>query len=718
MGERDTFFRKNFRIKDSKEISNENMKKFEYYRPDLVLETDKEIIVLEHSSSGDRKVHIGELSQFVEFSLNYDSDKKFSMILLLDGKGETSASVSKESNRLKYYVETLFNNKMENINFIGVVKYDELLNNLLLYEITQKCECVYKEEFEYSPIKYRKCIEIVCSNAKSGISNDDEFIQDVVKLIESEFKEKIYFDINPSDDLDEYMEYPIVALGDIEIDNDMGKSNMYLLILERQTINGNLILKLSICVEEDYIYTGINDKVYELKAKIKNVLSKGFRNIYWQFDEHNNGICNEMYSKIHVLENEFRQLIIEFMVKSYGYQWEKRVNNDILKKKIIQYSTWYKTNYEEFKSVYIGLFNLQVSDLIDFLKSVYETEMIQEQAELYFRDKNVYNKLAQKGSDKIAETIKIKLNDILYQNSIWNLYMIGILGEDFIEQWNKFEKIRNMVAHNKPICDKLYKDFGDIESILIDRFKNFREYIQNKFDLQNKENIDMLRSKREIEIQGYEEMYREEAGLGSMPKDEEDVFEEINEHDDVIEFNNLIEEYVYNFNHYADELLGYLEDIDCGDLNSELNKNIIKDILCIDKPVDKEEFQHYIDEFTNDLSNKVEEIVYESEFSFAVIDKLYGLWDGSIEISIEGTLCIAEGNVDKLEIVLRENNIITERGSIEKTYGEYYISDYGAAMPEVGDDLQVKLDDVQAYIDDKFYGTIEKLKDYISLFDE
>lgn len=718
MGERDTLFRENFRIKNSKKISDENMKKIEYYRPDLVLEINNEIIVLKYSSSGDREVHIGELCQFIQFSLNYDSNKKFSMIILLDGKGETAASVSQESKRLKYYVETLFNNKMENINFIGAVKYDELLNNLLLYEIIKRCECVYKEEFEYSPIKYRKCIEIVCSNTKSAISNDDEFIQDVVALIEYEFKEKIYFDINPSDDLDEYMEYPIVALGDIEIDNDMGKSNIYLLILERQTINESLILNLSICVEEDYIYTGINDKVYELKAKVKNVLSKGFRNIYWQFDEHNNSICNEMYSRIHVLENEFRQLIIEFMVKSYGYQWEKRLNNDLLKKKIIQYSTWYKTKYEEFKSVYIDLFNLQVSDLIDFLKSVYETEMIQEQAELYFRDEDVYNKLAQKGSDKITETIKIKLNDILYQNSIWNLYMISILGEDFIEQWNKFEKIRNMVAHNKPICDKLYKDFGDIESVLSDRFKNFREYIQNKFDLKNKENIDMLRSKREIEIQGYEEMYREEAGLGSMPKDEEDVFEEINEHDNVIEFNNLIEEYVYNFNHYTDEVLGYLANIDCEDIDSELNQNIIKEILCIDKPIDNEEFQKYIDEFANDLSNKVEEMVHESEFSFGVIDKLYGLWDGSIEISIEGELCITEGNVDQLEILLRENNIITERGSIEKTYGEYYISDYGAAMPEIEDDLQINLNDIEANIDKKFYDTIQKLRDYISLFGE
>lgn len=232
-----------------------------------------------------------------------------------------------------------------------------------------------------------------------------------------------------------------------------------------------------------------------------------------------------------------------------------------------------------------------------------------------------------------------------------------------------------------------------------------------------KKYIDMSSDKEHIEIQEYEDMYREEARLESMPKDDADVFCEINKHDDVIEFNNLIEEYVYNFNRYTDELVGYLGDIDWENINSELNKKIIKEILGIDKQIDNEEFQQYIDKFINDLSNKVEEMVYESEFNFGIIDRLYGLWDGCIEISIEGALCIAEGNVDELQILLRENKSIIERGSIEKTYGEYYISDNGAAMPEVDDDLKINLNDIQANLDEKFYDTIEKLKGYISLFD-
>lgn len=715
---KDKEFKDSFKIKDAKKVNNDIMSGFEYYNPDLVLEEDDEIIILEHSSTGDRKVHIGELSQFIDFSINHKSDKMFDMILLLDGEGDNKAISKYEAERLRYYIENVFRDKLDKVNFIGVIKYDCELIGLSLGEIKSRCECVFQKEVECESICYKKCIEIVCSNIKKEIRDDENFIKDVTELIETELDEDISFEINPSEELDECIEYPVFAVGDIEIDHKEKGSNLYSLVIERQTIDETLILSVEIDVRDDYIYSGINDDVYKLKTEIKDVLNKGFKNIYWQFDEHNNSICKELYSRIHVLENEFRQLIIEFMVKSYGYQWEDRLVNKVLKKKITEFSSWYKTNFEEFRDVYIDLFNLQVNDLIDFLKSAYETDKVQKETEDYFKNNTIYNKLSQKGSDKIAETIKMNLDNILNNNSVWHLYMIDILGEDFIDEWKKFEKIRNMVAHNKPICNKLYQLFEECEGLLSDRFKNFRVYIKNNFDSINKETIDIITGKREIELQNYEDMYREEAGLHRMPNDEEEVFEEINEDSDVIEFNNLIEEYVGSFKSLAEELIGYLQDIDYENIDFRLRQNIIEQILVKDSAeISEEEFVEYIEEFIDSIKNKIE-VMYNSEIELGTIAKLYGLWEGCLEIVVYGDICIEEGNTDELEILLKRDDNVVEQGIIRKTYGEYYIADYGAAMPEVEDDLEINLNEVQAVIQKEFDDTIQLISTYINIFEE
>lgn len=718
MGERDSYFRSNFILNNTQYIEKDNLKNFLYYRPDIILENQEEIIVLEHSSTGDRKVHIGELSQFIEFTLNYRSNKNFNLIIFLDGKGETAPQVKKECDRLKYYVERLFSDKLETVRFIGVVEYNIDMNGLSLNQIIEKSECVYIKEVEHEHVSYRECINISCSEIKNNIASDENFLQNIIDLFESEFNDEIGFDINPEQDLEGYTEYPVSAIGEVTITDISSISSNYLIFIERQTVNGNLILNLSIGITDDYVYKGINDCLYSLKTRVKNTLLKGFKKIYWQLDDHNNDICKDLYGRIHCLENEFRQLIIEFMVKSYGYKWSDKFNNEVLKNKIKKYSIWYKQNYTEFSGVYIDLFNLQVNDLIDFLNSVYESDDINEQVRIYFDDANVYNKLTQKGTNKIVETIKINLNDILNRNSVWNLYMIDILGDDFTLQWDKFEKMRNMVAHNKPICENLFNDFAEVEDILNNRFKDFKKYIKDNFDSKNKENIDILTNRKNIEIQHYEDMLREEAGLMSMPRNEDDVFEEINNHDSVIELNNIIEEYVETFKDLSEELIGLLEDIEYDEISNELEKTIIRDILCIEDIINQNEFKQNIVNFINELTNKCKEMFNDTGFRFGIIYKLYGLWDEWLEISVIGTLCIEEGNVDNLEVLLIQNTNLIEKGFIEKTYGEYYISDYGAAMPEIGDDLQINIEDLQKNIEQKFQYTVQKLNYYISLFEE
>ncbi|WOC33500.1 MULTISPECIES: hypothetical protein [Caproicibacterium] len=61
---------------------------------------------MESSSTGDRKVHIGELMQFLTFvSLEYANIKNISFILFLCGSGKNPPTVNTEYTRLKYFFD-------------------------------------------------------------------------------------------------------------------------------------------------------------------------------------------------------------------------------------------------------------------------------------------------------------------------------------------------------------------------------------------------------------------------------------------------------------------------------------------------------------------------------------------------------------------------------------------------------------------------------------
>ncbi|WP_102398931.1 hypothetical protein [Haloimpatiens massiliensis] len=565
-------------------------------------------------------------------------------------------------------------------------------------------------------MNYETSIEIVCSSMKNTFKKNNEFIGNVVTLFEEKLSTKeVYFDINIEDDLENFMDYAVMALGEIKY-----QEKIFLIELRRYTINDNLMLNVNIAVEENYEYIGIDDVIYDLKIEVKNILKEVFVDIYWQQDNHNNEICKDLYGKVYILENQFRQLIIEFMVKKYGYEWNTKLVGKTLKRKIQEYSQWYKERYEEFRDVYIDLFNLQVDDLIKFLESVYEVEQVENEIKEYFINASISNDLVQKGVDKVSETFKMQMSGILQKYSVWNLYIKEILGEDFRTLWLQFSKMRNMVAHNKPICKSLYKDFVGIYSGLNEKFDELKIYIKKNFDITNKEVIDLSSNKRHIEMQNYDEIYREEAGLESLPYDEDEVFEEINDNDSIMELLNEIDEYVSSFKSKTEHLIGYLESIEYNSLDQELRNCIINKILGIEISeikLDEDWFNDRINSLIDDLNYKFNNSYCSDCFSFGTIAELYGCWNNSLKICVDGDICIEEGHTDELDIKLINEEFI-EEGKILRTYGEYSISDYGAAIPEVKDELIIDILDLQKELEEQFRKTISYLDDSICLLEE
>lgn len=78
----------------------------EFYKPDLVFTKDKIIIFLESSSTGDRKPHVGELTQFLSFvNCNYNKFDEFYYVLILCGNGKSPPKDDRELKRLQFFYD-------------------------------------------------------------------------------------------------------------------------------------------------------------------------------------------------------------------------------------------------------------------------------------------------------------------------------------------------------------------------------------------------------------------------------------------------------------------------------------------------------------------------------------------------------------------------------------------------------------------------------------
>ena len=110
----DSEFKKlNFADKNGEAINILNNNLGDYYKPDIVLGlSNGELAILEHSSTGDRKVHIGELLQAFQYA--FSSGKKVHWLLFLDGKGQNSPTVTYEKCRLNFYLDFLRCNSPKN----------------------------------------------------------------------------------------------------------------------------------------------------------------------------------------------------------------------------------------------------------------------------------------------------------------------------------------------------------------------------------------------------------------------------------------------------------------------------------------------------------------------------------------------------------------------------------------------------------------------------
>lgn len=130
-----------------------------YYTPDafFIKNDSKDLIICECSSTGDRKVHIGELMQFLTYvSKNSSSIDSVRMVLFICNASKNGPKVKNEYARLKYYYSSYPLNEFCRNKIKGIFIMDKgNYANMTLETIEKEKNII--EWFRQLPIAFGVC---------------------------------------------------------------------------------------------------------------------------------------------------------------------------------------------------------------------------------------------------------------------------------------------------------------------------------------------------------------------------------------------------------------------------------------------------------------------------------------------------------------------------------------------------------------------------------
>lgn len=521
--------------------------------------------------------------------------------------------------------------------------------------------------------------------------------------------------INLSDKIE--IEYPeendeVLELNMI-ITNDNSEFKLYIKKASYEENIENIFIYIS--VVNELKKNDFNQEVYDFKIKVSKIASKYFKEIYWMKDSHNQLISSLLYPRMHYVENKFREIITHYMIKKYGVGWFRSIINNQYLGESEGYGGWYVNKYPELSYINYDLFNLLTRHLITMLKESYEEDVI--------------NKVLKEiNTIKSIEKLDLKeifVESVINSKDLWTKEFNEFFCDNMGKEWEEFSNMRNIVAHNKIITQRFYKDFLNKIDLLEKEFAN-AEIIINRRILSIEER--MLNS---YINNSYHEIYMNECDF-EVYSDDKDVIEKIIEHDDWIIFKDAIEEEFDHLDGLLEDYSNILDDInskmidiyeDDDEAISEIEKSDLR--LINELFNDKSENQYLlIDEFIkhvdnsssmkivlnslNDalskeitrINNMKEELFYEFEIEEdKVIIKLLGLNEIKYRVELSGWFSIDRGHSDHIYINLIKNakeDICN--GLIEISFGDYEETDYGAALPSYEDGIFINVSDLESEI--------------------
>ena len=443
-------------------------------------------------------------------------------------------------------------------------------------------------------------------------------------------------------------------------------------------------------------------------------------NIFFLEDYNNEKICQALYIEIYSIENKFRNILTRYLMKKYGLL----VLSKKLKDEVIEYSKWFKKatgdKYKTFKCINTDYCNLDFANLpkildlkdsqcanqegisasteVTKLRTLLEDEadindilkQISKVQELISKRKNVFD---DKASEKAAVIRDWGSSDIVGREDLR-----GILDEDFKTLWeNQLSKMRNMVAHNKPICTDLYNDIIAACRIVDKKFDKCIEFIESNF-YPDEEGVlsaleDMEYREKKLEFEDIQRK-REEVGI-DLPLSEDAIETKIKENLESVQEFMIIVNNLGNMRNIIEEIDCLVEEFSSIDeeRDNEEFRKLVFDI--INHRLDlHEDFSKFKDISVNDIINQLlfSGIDIERAIEFYTDDEKYPIFtfkfecfsmDYSVEwygidnkeykVTFEGILNPENGEEDKLELKLYVDKELSKTYYICIDYGDYTV---------------------------------------------
>jgi hypothetical protein len=522
---------------------------------------------------------------------------------------------------------------------------------------------------------------LICENITNRITNINNEIE--IEYNYRTLSEELNRDIDDEDEV-------LFAESNININNLNIKIDLKKLTYKEDKVNifVNIVYQNYVEGDKENISEEQQNFMYEIKVAVSKAVSKYVNSINWIYDDQNGYMSQKLYLKVYELENKFRGLINEYMLKQFGEDWFASKISSEFNSKSQEYGEWYNTKYKTLNYIKSELFNLQTRDLINMLKVSYENEELSKVDSQVNAIKNILRNEA----DKIVN------KEIINEKTLWEQYFKDVLDENIETIWTEFSSMRNIIAHNKVISIEFFNDMvnniGELNTVI----ERSRESINIRIKSQEEKLV-----KQHIEEE-YSELILSEVDFSSYDNDE-DVIDRIFDDGELSHLYCIVEDKAKELEESYKELRDSLEEINfyydeeddllefkerllvVNNAINDQNKIIVSELInTTDKLEIIEEISCYLSNMIEVKNNKINECIKSILWSteFADNEKIfsYCTLNGDVfSVDIKGWFCVGMGESDEIFIDYSKNNEIVERGGIDISFGDYEQHEDGYYMP-------------------------------------
>ncbi|MCP3781588.1 hypothetical protein NLX74_24845 [Paenibacillus sp. MZ03-122A] len=257
-----------------------------------------------------------------------------------------------------------------------------------------------------------------------------------------------------------------------------------------------------------------NLELHDVKIKIKDLMIGEWEQCVWLEDSQSELFAEELYKKVHSVENSLRRLINSIMFFKLGGDWWDRYMPYDLINKYNQRSDQYRRRTPSFDNIHTNLMSIDTGDLIRILNyktyklkrnsifrepdemNLFEgfaeplNALTRDEKEKLFLFQGIMNSIFfnTKSIEKLHPNLLEKLEEQMeVDKDFWEDYFLPWFSCDsrkFSGLWSEFTTDRNHVAHNKLIDLKLRNKFNkgmsELQKLITEAEKKFEKYTETE----------------------------------------------------------------------------------------------------------------------------------------------------------------------------------------------------------------------------------------------